>query len=229
MSGGKTWSGMFKPFVKPATHVKSVSWVTKTVQPPKPPICAQLPLGIDWDGLFDSIMVVTCLLTSMMHLIPSCTNYNTSQLAELMFKHMYKLHGLPKNIIRDWDVLFTSTFWGQLHCLIGTKLRLSSAYHPQSNSSTEQANQTITQMLRQCIHPNQNDWVAKLPAIEFAINSARLESMGYAPFFLNSRWMPQSMIWESNSTTDFPSIQEFALQKKLAIMATHNSIHALMV
>ena len=122
--------------------------------------------------MFDSITVVICLLTSMVHLIPSRTNYNASQLTELIFEHIYKLHGLPRNIISDRDVLFTSTFWKQLHRLIGTKLRLSSAYHPQSDGSTEQANRTITQMLRQCVHPNQKDWVAKLPAIEFAINSA---------------------------------------------------------
>ena len=96
-----------------------------------------LPESGNRDGLFDSITVVICLLTSMVHLIPSRTNYNASQLAELMFEHIYKLHGLPKNIISDREVLFTSTFWGQLHRLIGTKLRLSSAYHPQSDGSTE--------------------------------------------------------------------------------------------
>lgn len=86
-----------------------------------------LPESGNRDGMFDSITVVICLLTSMVHLIPSRTNYNASQLAELMFEHIYKLHGLPKNIISDRDILFTSTFWGQLHRLIGTKLRLSSA------------------------------------------------------------------------------------------------------
>ena len=96
-----------------------------------------LPESGNRDGAFDSITVVICLLTSMVDLIPSHTNYNASQLVELMFKHVYKLHGLPKNIISDRDVLFTSTFWGQLHRLIGTKLRLSSAYHPQSDGSTE--------------------------------------------------------------------------------------------
>ena len=103
---------------------------------------------------------------------------------------MYKLHGLlPKNIISDRDVLFTGTFCRQLHRFIGTtstyepvqlfpegaceqphssKLRLSSAYHPQLDGSTERANCTVTQM------SNQRDWVntSKSPAIEFAINSA---------------------------------------------------------
>jgi hypothetical protein len=81
-----------------------------------------LPESENRDGSFDSITVVICLLTSMVHLIPSRTNYNAPQLAELMFEHVYKLHGLPKNIISDRDVLFTSAFWGQLHRLIGTKL-----------------------------------------------------------------------------------------------------------
>ena len=183
-----------------------------------------LPESGNRDGLFDSITVVICLLTSMVHLIPSRTNYSASQLAELMFEHIYKLHGLPKNIISDRDVLFTSTFWKQLHRLIGTKLRLSSAYHPQSDGSTERANRTITQMLRQCVNPNQRDWVAKLPAIEFAINSARSESTGFAPFFLNSGRMPRTILWDSKLTTEFPSVREFALQKKLAIMAAHDSI-----
>lgn len=162
----------------------------------------------------------------MVHPIPSPTNYNARQLAELMFEEIYKLHGLPKNIISDRDVLFTSTSWGHLHKLLGTKLRISSAYHPQTDSSTERANRTVTQMLRQCINEKQTDWVAKLPAIEFAINSARSESTGFAPVFLNAGRMLRSMVWNSAPANEFPSIRNFALQKKLALMAAHDSIIA---
>ncbi|KAF9541459.1 hypothetical protein CPC08DRAFT_620460, partial [Agrocybe pediades] len=56
------------------------------------------------------------------------------------------------------------------------------------------ANRTITQMLRQCIAPHQRDWVSKLPAIEFAMNSATSSTTGYAPFFLNYGRMSRSMI-----------------------------------
>ena len=162
----------------------------------------------------------------MVHPIPSQTNYNAHQLAELMFEEIYKLHGLPKNIISDWDVLFMSTFWGHLHKLLGTKLQMSSAYHPQTDGSTEHANHMVTQMLRQCINEKQTDWVAKLPAIEFAINSAHSESTGFAPFFLNAGQMLHSMIWNSALANEFPSIQNFALQKKLALMVAHDSIIA---
>ena len=185
-----------------------------------------LPESGNWDGVYDSITVVICLLTSMVHLIPSQINYNASQLAELMFEHVYKMHGLPKNIISDHDVLFTSIFWSWLNKLIGTNLRMSSAYHPQLDGATERANCMITQMLRQCVHPNQKDWVTKLPAIEFAINSARSASTGYAPFFLNFRWMPRAMIWNSAPTTEYPSVWEFALEKKMALMTAHDSILA---
>ena len=67
-----------------------------------------LPESRNRDGQFDSLTVVICLLTAMVHLIPSRTNYNASQLAELVFEHIYKIHGLPKNIISDRDILFTN-------------------------------------------------------------------------------------------------------------------------
>jgi len=183
-----------------------------------------LPESRNRDGVFDAITVVICLLTAMVHLIPSRINYNARQLAELMFEEIYKLHGLPRNIISDRDVLFTSVFWDHLHKLLGTRLRMSSAYHPQTDGSTERANRTVTQMLRQCINDKQTDWVAKIPAIEFAINSARSESTGFAPFFLNAGRMPRSMIWDSAEKSEFPSVRNFALNKKFAIMSAHDSI-----
>jgi hypothetical protein len=135
-----------------------------------------------------------------------------------MFETVYKLHGLLKSIVSDRSVLFTSTFWQHLHGLVSTQLKMSSAYHPETDGSTERANCTVTQMLWQCIGPNQRDWVSKLPAIEFAINSARSESMGFAPFFLNTGWMPRQMIWNSASSNEYPGVRNFALQQRLALM-----------
>jgi len=81
-------------------------------------------------------------------------------------------------------------------------------------------------MLRQCVNSKQTDWVAKLPAIEFALNSARSESTGYAPFFLNTGRMPRSMIWDSSKEDEYPSVRNFAQQRKFAIIAAHDSILA---
>ena len=165
----------------------------------------------------------------MVHLVPSRQEYTARQVAELMFEHIYKIHGVPKNIISDQDSLFMSVFWKHLHELVGTKLRMSSVYHPQSDGATERANKTLTQMLRQCVNTKQKDWVSKLPAIEFAINSARSTTTGYAPFFLNNGRMPRSMIWDLAKQTEYPGVRVFALQQKLMLMAAHDSILAVRV
>ncbi|KAG9221532.1 hypothetical protein CCMSSC00406_0009355 [Pleurotus cornucopiae] len=185
-----------------------------------------LPESSDRDASYDSITVVIDLLTAMVHLVPSRTNYTAKNVAELVFSEVYKLHGLPKRIISDRDVLFTSHFWQHLHHLIGSKLHMSSAYHPESDGSTERANRTLTTMIRQCIHPTQKDWVSKLPAIEFAINLARSESTGFAPFFLNSGRMPRPFIWDAPKSSEFPGVRVFAQRLKYAVMSAHDSILA---
>lgn len=185
-----------------------------------------LPGSKNRDRSFNSITVIICLLTGMVHLVLGRTDYTARQIAEMIFEHVYKLHGLPRNIISDRDVLFTSIFWTHLHDLIGSKLRMLSAYHPQTDGLTERANRTVNQMLRQCINGKQSNWVPKLPAIEFAINLARSESTGYTPFFLNYGRMPRSMIWNSAPANEYTSVRVFAEQKKLALIEAHDSILA---
>jgi len=183
-----------------------------------------LPESANRSGKYDMICVVIDQLTSMVHLIPSKQTYRATDIAELMFEAIYKLHGLPERIISDRDSLFTSKFWKRLHRLLGTELRMSSAFHPQTDGATERANRTVTQMIRQCVSPDQKDWVVKLPAIEFAINSARSSTTGFSPFQLNYGRNPSPMIWKGHE--EFPGVRKFAERMKMAIMSAHDSIIA---
>ncbi|PIL27303.1 transcription factor [Ganoderma sinense ZZ0214-1] len=185
-----------------------------------------LPESKDRDATYDSITTIIDLLTGMVHLVPSRTNYSAKDVAELVFSEVYKHHGLPKIIVSDRDTLFTSTFWEHLNAHIGINLRRSSAYHPESDGSTERAHRTVGQMLRQCIGKTQKDWVSKLPAIEFAINVARSDTTGYAPFFLNSGRMPRSLIWADPSKDEYPGVRAYAQRVKNAVVAAHDSIIA---
>jgi len=106
-----------------------------------------LPESKDRNGSYDSVTVIIDLLTAMIHLVPSRTTYMAKDVAELMFTEVYKLHGLPRSIVSDRDVLFTSLFWTHLNKLMGVKQRMSSTYHPETDGSTEWANRTIGQML----------------------------------------------------------------------------------
>ena len=115
-------------------------------------------MGIDFVGpLPESRMLngthnmILCHLTVMVHLVPIKQTYHAKDIAEVVFDRIYKHHGMPKHIVSNRDMLFTSTFWQKLNSLTGVELRISSSYHPQTDGATECANHTMTQMLRQCI------------------------------------------------------------------------------
>lgn len=146
------------------------------------------------------------------------------QITEVIFEHVYKLHGLPERIISDRDPLFTSTFWQHLHKLLGTELRLLPSYHPQTDGVMEHVNCTMTQMLRQCVRPDQKDWVLCLPAVELAMIMAQSKTTGFSPFYLNYGQMLCSLIWSGE--TCYLGVNAFAQRTKEAIMATHDAIIA---
>jgi hypothetical protein len=143
---------------------------------------------------------------------------------ELVFTEVYKHHGLPKAIVSDRDVLFTSVFWARLNKLLGVKLKMSSAYHPQTDGATERANRTVVQMLRSIIGPGQTNWVSKLAAIEFAINMARSESTSISPFLANSGRTPRVMVWEDPMPTEYPGVRTFLQRMKNAAMTAHDAL-----
>ena len=183
-----------------------------------------LPESSNRNGSFDMICVIIDLLTAMVHLVPTKQNYKATDMAEVIFDTMYKLHGLPEQIISDRDLLFTSHFWKKLHSLLNVELRLSSAFHPQTDGATERANKTMTQMLRQCVSLKQKDWVVKLPAIEFAMNSARSSTTGFTPFYLNYGRNPSPMIWKGEEV--YPGVRMFTENMKNTIMSAHDAIIA---
>lgn len=214
---------------KPANHTPY-----RLLNTLKVPMCPWETISIDFIGplpksknllgTFDMIMVIICHLTSMVHLVPTKQTYQAKDIAEVIFDRVYKHHGMPKNIVSNRDTLFTSTFWNHLNELTGVELRISSSYHPQSDGATERANHTMTQMLHQCLSLNQKDWVMKIPAIEFLMNSASSQTTGYALSILNYGHMPQSMIW--NKDNKFPSVRKFAQQMNDAVLTAHDSIIA---
>ncbi len=183
-----------------------------------------LPESSNRDGMFDMLTVIINKWMGMVHLVPGRMNCKAKEVTELIFEEAYKLHSLPKGIVSDRDTLFMSILWSHLHKLIGTKLKMSSAYHPETDSSMKWANRAIGTMLRQCILADQKNWVALLPTIKFAIKLACSKITGYAPFFLNNGRMLHSMIWDNATKTEYSGVQVFAMRMKQAILLAHDSI-----
>jgi transposase InsO family protein len=131
---------------------------------------------------YDSIWVVVNRLTKSAHFIIVKTSYNSAVLAELYMSRIVCLHGVQKKIVSDKGTQFTSHFWQQLHEALGTHLKFSSAYHPQTDGQTERTNQILKDMLRACVLQDQSGWDKRLPYAEFSYNNNYQASLKMSPF-----------------------------------------------
>jgi hypothetical protein len=131
---------------------------------------------------YDSIWVVVYRLTKAAHFIPVKTTYNSAVLAKLYMAWIVCLHGVPKKIVSDRGTQFTSHFWQQLHEALGTHLKFSSAYHPQTDGQTERTNQILEDMLRACALQDKIGWDKRLPYAEFSYHNSYQASLKMSPF-----------------------------------------------
>lgn len=95
--------------------------------------------GLPKSGRYDCILVVVDKFSRYSHFIPLAHPFSAAQVAVAFVDQVYRLHGLPMSIISDRDRIFTSKFWQELFKLIGTELRMSTTYHPQTDGQTERA------------------------------------------------------------------------------------------
>ena len=96
---------------------------------------------------YDYLLVVICRLTSLIHLLPTNTNAKSTDIAWLFLKDIVRIHGLPETIVSDQDPKFVSKFWRELHRLMGVKLLMSMAYHPQTDAMGEHTIKGVSQVL----------------------------------------------------------------------------------
>ena len=187
-------------------------------------------VGMDFVGPFpqskgfDFLLIVICRFTSMVHLIPTYTTSTARDIAWLYLKEVVRLHGVPDTIVSDRDPRFVARFWRELHKLVGTKLLMSTAYHPQTDGMAERAVRNVSQVLRTMVSHDQTDWADKCPMAEFAINSTVSSTTEFTPFELNYGWIPTIVPGVDN--TPFQGVREFVDQAVMNLSAAHDAIIA---
>ena len=160
----------------------------------------------------DAIWVIVDRLTKSSHFLPIKITWNPEKLAELFLREIVRLHGVPKTIVSDRDGRFTSRFWKSLHAAMGTQLRFSTAFHPQTDGQSERTIQTLEDMLRACALEWPGNWEDKLPLIEFTYNNSWHASIKMAPYeALYGRRCRSPLCWDD--LTDAVLIAPELLQK----------------
>ncbi|GJV04618.1 reverse transcriptase domain-containing protein [Tanacetum coccineum] len=136
-----------------------------------------------WPGMKRDIATyVIDRLTKSAHFLAIREDYSTEKLAKIYIDEIVARHGVPVSIISDRDGRFTSRCWQTVQKALGTRLDMSTAYHPQTDGQSEHTIQTLEDMLRACVINFGGSWDVHLPLAEFSYNNSYHSSIRCAPF-----------------------------------------------
>nr|GEU52394.1 putative reverse transcriptase domain-containing protein [Tanacetum cinerariifolium] len=130
----------------------------------------------------DTIWVVVDRLTKSAHFLPMKKTDPMDKLTRLYLNEVVTRHGIPVSIICDRDPRFTSNFWRAFQKAMGTRLDMSTTYHPETDRQNEKTIQTLEDMLRACVIDFGNGWERHLPLVEFSYNNNYHASIKASPF-----------------------------------------------
>jgi hypothetical protein len=131
---------------------------------------------------FEAILVVVDRLSKYSHFIPLKHPYTSRSIAEVLCKEVVRLHGIPLSIVSDRDPVFMSSFWKELFRMQGTQLKMSSAYHPESDGQTEVVNRCLETYLRCFVADQPKTWVSWVHWAEFWFNTNYHAATERTPF-----------------------------------------------
>ena len=152
------------------------------------------------------------------HFVPLAHPYTAESVAQAFFTDIVRLHGIPQSIVSDRDSVFTSNFWTELMRLSGTKLQMTTAFHPQSDGQSESANKVIIMYLRCLTGDRPRDWLRWLPWAEYIFNTAFQSSLRDTTFRVVYGRDPPSLRSYEQGATRVPAVAR-TLEERVEFLA----------
>jgi transposase InsO family protein len=147
---------------------------------------------------YDNVCVFIDRLSKQPISVPCHKTVTAEEMAQLFITHVYRYYGRPLTIVSDQGPQFIAKFWKEFCRILGVKLKLSTAYHPQTDGQTEIMNQYMEQRLRPFLTYYQDNWSEVLPLMDFAQLVLPQESIGMSPYeVLNGRAPHLSFDWDT--------------------------------
>jgi len=170
------------------------------------------------------IFVVVDRFSKGLHLGMLPINHTAHTIFVLFMEMVGKLHGMPRSIVSDRDPLFINKFWRELFSLSGTRLRLSSAYHPQSDGQTEVANRIIEQYLRAFVHQKPAAWGRYLLWVEWSYNTSCHSTTGLTPFEITFGRKPPTFPQYVTGTSKIDAVDDILSQREAVFALLHHKL-----
>lgn len=154
------------------------------------------------------ILVVVDRFSKACRFIPLQKLPSALETAKLMFHHVFRVFGLPQDIVSDRGPQFSSRVWRAFCRLLGATASLSSGFHPQSNGQTERLNQELEATLRSLAMDNPSSWSSWLPWAEYAHNTLQSSATKVSPFQCQFGFQPP-LFPEQEEDAGVPSVHHF--------------------
>ena len=151
---------------------------------------ASLPMS---ENQRDTVLVIHDRCSKISEFVPTTSDVTAKTIALLIYRHWYlKGYGFPKELVSDRDPRFVSDIWNEFCSLVGIKRAMSTARHQQTDGGAEVVIRILKDILKKVTNHKQDDWVEKLPMVQFAINNSIHSSTGFTPFYLAHAFEPIS-------------------------------------
>uniref|UniRef100_A0A3Q2QFS9 Gypsy retrotransposon integrase-like protein 1 n=1 Tax=Fundulus heteroclitus TaxID=8078 RepID=A0A3Q2QFS9_FUNHE len=169
-------AGLLRPLPVPSRPWSSLSMDFVTGLPPS-------------DG-YTVILTIVDRFSKMVHLVPLSKLPSAKEMGLILAKEVFRLHGLPSDIVSDRGPQFVARYWQEFCAMLGISVNLSSGFHPQTDGQSERMNQEVETKIRLFCQSDPSKWARDLPWVEHAINATPSCSTGLSPFYVVYGFQP---------------------------------------